>query len=381
MVERRITLFKLLGFSVKIDISWIVIAVLVTWSLATGLFPQHYEGLPASIYWLMGAAGAMGLFASIVFHELCHSLVARGYGLEMTGITLFIFGGVAEMDEEPESAKVEFMMAAAGPVSSVALALCFLVIYRLGTAAQWPVPISGVFGYLGLINIALAVFNLVPAFPLDGGRILRAVLWSWKENLRWATRVASRIGSGFGLVLIMMGLLSLFRGNFVGGMWWCLIGMFLRNAAGRSYQQLLTRQALHGERVGKFMEPRPIVVPPSISIEEFVEDYVYKYHFKMFPIVEDGRLVGCISTREVKEIPRAEWPELTVGGVSTQCSIENTISPEADSLEAISKMNRSGASRLIVVDGDRLVGIVSLKDMLKFLSLKIELEGEAASRR
>lgn len=376
MFGRRITLFRLLGFSVRIDLSWVIIAALVTWSLATDVFPHRHRDLSVETYWLMGAAGAIGLFVSIIFHELCHSLVARRFGLAMKGITLFIFGGVAEMDEEPESAKVEFMMAVAGPLSSIFLAFCFLAIHRLGKTMEWPVPASGVVGYLGLINIALAAFNLAPAFPLDGGRILRAALWSWKNNIRWATRTASRIGSGFGMVLIMMGLLSVLRGNLIGGIWSFLIGMFLRGAAGMSYKQLITRQALHGEPVSRFMEPEPIAVPPSASVEDFIENYVYKYHFKMFPIVEDDKLVGCVSTRQVKDIPRSEWSRRTVADVATQCSIENTISWNADSLEAISKMNRSGASRLIVLDGDRMVGIVSLKDMLKFLSLKIELEEE-----
>jgi predicted transcriptional regulator len=173
---------------------------------------------------------------------------------------------------------------------------------------------------------------------------------------------------------MMMGLFFVLRGSYLGGMWYCLIGMFLRNAAGRSYQQLIARQALHGEPVGRFMEPDPIAVSPSIPIENFVEDYVYQYHFKMFPVVEDGKLIGCISTRKLTDISRSEWSGLSVGDVLTQCSDENTIAPSEDSLKAISKMNRSGAGRLMVVDGDRLVGIVSLKDMLKFLSLKVELE-------
>ena len=374
MFGKSITIFKLFGFSVRIDLSWIIIAMLVTWSLATGLFPQHYENLPSSTYWLMGAAGAIGLFASIIFHEMCHSLVARRFGLHMKGITLFIFGGVAEMDDEPESAKVEFLMAAAGPLSSIFLAIGFIFVYSVGIAAKWPAPVAGVIGYLGLINGILAAFNLVPAFPLDGGRILRAALWSWKGNIRWATRVASRVGSGFGLVLIMMGVLSVMKGEIIGGIWSFLIGMFLRGAAGMSYQQLITRQALHGEPVSRFMETDPMTVSPGISIEDFIESHVYKYHFKMFPVVENDRLVGCVSTKQVKEIPRSEWPQRTVGEVSTQCSPENTVSPSTDSLEALSAMNRTGASRLMVLDGDRLVGIISLKDMLKFLSLKIELE-------
>ena len=374
MFGKQITLFKLLGFSIRIDVSWVVIAALITWSLATSLSPPSSEGSPDLIYWLIGGMGAIGLFASIVFHELCHSLVARKFGLMMRGITLFIFGGVAEMDDEPESPKVEFLMAVAGPVASIFLAFCFFALYLFVLLVQWPLPVSRIVGHLVIMNVVLAVFNLVPAFPLDGGRILRAALWSLKGNIRWATRVASRIGSGFGAALMVMGLYFVFKGDYLGGMWSCLIGMFLRKAAGRSYQQLITRQALHGEPIGRFMESAPIVVPPSIPIEGFLEDYVYRYHFKMFPVVEDGKLMGCISTRKLMDVSRDEWSSLAVGDVLTLCSDENTISPSEDSLKALSKMNRSGVSRLMVVDGDRLVGIVSLKDMLKFLSLKVELE-------
>ncbi len=373
MFGKRITLFRLFGFAVRIDMSWIIIAALVTWSLAAG-FPHYYKGLSTQTYWLMGAVGALGLFVSIVFHEMCHSLVARRYGLPMKGITLFIFGGVAEMDDEPPSAKAELMMAIAGPASSVLLAVGFGIIYVFGRLAAWPSPVSGVLGYLGLINIVLAAFNLVPAFPLDGGRVLRALLWSWKDNVKWATRVASQIGSGFGLVLIILGVWNILLGNLVGGIWWFLIGMFVRGAANMSYQQLLTRQALEGEPVHRFMEQNPVTVSSSISLEDLIENYIYKFHFKMFPVVDNDRLVGCISTREVKEVPRGEWPQRTVGDLLTRCSVDNTIRPDADSMEALSKMRKTGTSRLVVVDGDRLVGIISLKDMLKFLSLKVELE-------
>jgi Zn-dependent protease/predicted transcriptional regulator len=375
MFGRRITLFKLLGFAVRLDISWVIIAILITWSLALGLFPQYYKDLPKATYWWMGVAGALGLFVSIIFHELCHSLVARRYGLTMKGITLFIFGGVAEMDEAPPSAKAEFMMAIAGPISSILLGAVFYVIYILGEKSGWPNPVNGVIGYLAMINEVLAGFNLLPAFPLDGGRMLRSALWGWKKNLRWATRIASRIGSGFGMVLVFLGILNVLRGNFIGGIWWFMIGMFLQNAARVSYAQVLTRQAFEGEKVRRFMEPNPVTVSPSISLKDLVEGYLYKYYFKMFPVVENGRLLGCISTRKVKKIPRQEWNQHTVGEFVWECSPENTIDPETDALKALSIMSRTGNSRLMVVEDDRLVGIVSLKDMLALLSLKMDLEG------
>lgn len=374
MFGRRIRLFKLLGFEVRIDWSWIIIALLIAWSLSKGLFPSYYKNLSTQTYWWMGIIGAAGLFLSIIVHEFSHSLVARKYGVPMKGITLFIFGGVAEMDEEPPSAKVEFMMAIVGPLSSILIALVFYVIYMLGKQGGVAEPIVGVVGYLGWINALLAGFNLLPAFPLDGGRVLRSILWGAKKNLRWATHISSRIGSGFGIFLIILGVVQVFRGNFIGGMWWFLIGMFLQGAAKASYQQLLTRRALEGEPIRRFMKTDPVTVSPALSLDQLVEDYIYKYHFKMFPVVEDTyRILGCVTTKQVKEIPREEWRQKTVGEVAAQCSPDNTIEPQADAMKALSLMNRTGNSRLMVVEGGRLVGIISLKDMLELLSLKVEL--------
>jgi len=376
MFGRRVTLFKLLGFAVRVDVSWLIIVVLVTWSLAQGLFPHYYEGLPKPVYWVMGAFGALGLFVAIVFHELSHSLVARRYGLQIKGITLFIFGGVAEMTDEPPSAKAEFMMAIAGPLASVAFALACYAIYVMGKVGGWPVPVIGVLWYLAFINVILAGFNMIPGFPLDGGRILRSILWYWKGNLRWATRIASQIGAGFGTVLVILGIVYIVFGNFVSGIWWFLIGMFLRNASQMSYQHLLRRKMLEGETVRRFMKAEPVTVPPSITIKELVEDYIYRYHFKMFPVTDGDRLIGCITTQRIKGVPMEEWGIRTVGSVVEACSPDNTVSPDTDAMEALSLMNRSGASRLMVVEGSRLVGVIALKDMLRLLALKLDLEGD-----
>ena len=215
MFGKRIRLFKLLGFEVRLDLSWIIIAVLVTWSLAKGLFPFLYPDLAPEVYWGMGAAGALGLFASIVFHEFCHSLVARKFGMAMKGITLFIFGGVAEMGEEPPTARAEFLMAVAGPLSSFFLSGVFYFIFQAGLNGDWPEPLNGVLRYLSGINALLAAFNLLPAFPLDGGRILRSILWGTKQDLQWATRISAGIGSGFGIVLIISGYLSGFGWRYL----------------------------------------------------------------------------------------------------------------------------------------------------------------------
>ncbi len=374
MFGRPIKLFKLFGFEVQFDLSWVFIAILIAWSLSIGFFPLHYKNLSAQAYWSMGIIGALGLFLSVIFHELCHSLVARKYGIPMKGITLFIFGGVAEMDEEPHSPQAEFMMAIVGPLSSILIALFAYGIYAFGRARGWVVPAVAVIEYLSLINGLLAAFNLIPAFPLDGGRVLRSALWGLKGNIRWATRVSSWIGEAFGILLIVLGVLAVVRGNFIGGMWWFLIGMFLRNAARMSYRQLTVRKALEGEPIRRFMESNPMTVAPSISVEELVEDYIYKYHFKMFPVVDSERLMGCVTTKQVREIPREDWNRRTVGELAAECSMENIIEPGADAIKALSIMSRTGNSRLLVVERGRLLGVITLKDLMKFLALKVELE-------
>ncbi|OHB55559.1 MAG: peptidase M50 [Planctomycetes bacterium GWF2_50_10] len=379
MFGKTITLFKMFGFAVRIDISWIVIAVLITWSLAKGLFPTYYPPaenpqFTTSTYWLMGIGGMAGLFVSIVFHELCHSLVAKRYGLPMKGITLFIFGGVAEMSEEPPSPKAEFLMAIAGPASSVGLAVLFYIVSIAARQYTWPSYVGAVFGYLAIINLVLVVFNMLPGFPLDGGRVLRSILWYWKGNIRWATKVASGFGSSLGIMLIVLGVLSVISSNFIGGMWYFLIGLFLKNAANMSYQQIIIRESLGGWPVTKFMKRDVITVEPDMTVEDMVDKVIYKYHHNMYPVVSGGRLVGCVSVKNVRSIPRGDWPIKTVRDIAQQCGETNTVSPQIDAMAALGKMNELQVSRLMVVDGGRLAGIISLRDMLKFLSMKTELE-------
>lgn len=374
MFGRQMKLFKLFGFEVKIDISWLIIAFLIVFTLARGFFPYYYRDLPAITYWWMGITGALGFFLSIIFHEFWHSLIARKYGLPMRGITLFIFGGVAEMEDEPPNAKTEFLMAIAGPLSSVFLGFAFLGIKMLIPAIPPLMPTRGVIGYLSYINLILAAFNMLPAFPLDGGRVFRSALWSWTKNIRKATRIASGVGSGFGIALMILGIIGIFQGNFIGGIWFFVIGMFLKGAAQVSYQQILLRNILQGKRIEYFMKTDPIFVPPSISIEQFIEDYFYKYHFKMFPVLEDGYLLGCVDVTQVKGVPRDEWNQHIVKEVIQKCMPQNTINPTTDALKALSLMRRTGNNRLMVIDDGRLIGVVTYKDILQYFSARMDLE-------
>jgi Zn-dependent protease/CBS domain-containing protein len=380
MFGRAIPLFKLMGFEVRLDASWIILAFLITWSLAVGYFPSADPGLPKEDYWWMAAIAALALFGSIVIHEFAHSVVARRNGLPMKGITLFVFGGVAEMGGEPQAPGVEFWMAIAGPLTSVFIGVVAYAIYR-GTVGVWPVPVTGVLHYLGWINWMLAAFNLIPAFPLDGGRVLRSALWHYQRDLGRATRIASNIGQIFGAMLMGLGVVELFFGGFVSAVWWFILGMFLRNAAQQSYQQMMIQGALKDEPVSRFMNTHPVTVPPNISVEDLVQDYVYRFHHKMFPVVTDSsHLAGCISTEEVKGIPREEWRQHSVQELMKPCSVDNTISADTNAVSALTKMQQTGRSRLLVVDRDRLLAIVALRDLLDFLSLKLDVEGRSDVR-
>ena len=372
MFGPRFHLCNLFGFPLRIDLSWLFIAVLLTWSLAAAYFPHVYPDLGQGTYLAMGIVGMLGLFASVVLHELGHALVARKYDLSIRGITLFIFGGVAEMTEEAKSAKAEFFVAIGGPGVSLVLALLFR-----GANAFLPLPtaVAGVVSYLGLINTVVLVFNLIPAFPLDGGRVLRAALWHFGKSMRRATRIASTIGSGFGWVLIGMGALQLLAGSLIGAIWWALLGMFLRGAATSTYQQLQLRRLLEGEPVRRFMKTDPVAVRDDLSLKDLVEDYVYHHHYKTFPVVDaNGQLIGSVTTRQVREIPREEWSDKTVRDVMREVNVENTLHPEDDAMRALSVMNQSGQSRYLVVEEGTLRGILSLKDLMEFFSLKVELE-------
>lgn len=375
MFGKRIELFKLFGFAVRVDLSWFLLLALVVWTLAAAWFPAQYPDLSSSSYLWMGVLGALGLFLSIVVHELAHSLVARRFEMPMHGITLFIFGGVAEMKDEPPSAKAEFLVAVVGPLTSVAISG---LMWALAKVPALPVLLAGTFAYLAMINIVLAVFNTIPAFPLDGGRILRSILWSKHGDIGRATRVTARLGMAFGMGLIFLAVFSVFTGNLVGGIWWFLIGMFLRAAAQGSYQQLLLRRALSGESVERFMTRDPITVPASTKIRDLVEDYVYQHHHKMFPVTRNGELVGLITTEDIKRLAREDWDDTTVDEALQRDPADYAISPETDAMDALARMKKNGVTRLLVTDGGELRGVLCLRDLLDFFALKVELEVDGA---
>lgn len=383
MFGRRWQLFRILGFPVSIDASWLIVLFLLTLSFAEEFpailhqyFPTDAPLHSSTAFWAMGFITALAFFGCILLHEFGHAVVARARGMHIGGITLFLFGGVAELQDEPESPSTEFLMAIAGPLVSAALAIglwfAAVVSYRAGL----PHPLVIVAGYLAVINGIVLLFNSVPAFPLDGGRVLRSILWGATGNLRAATRWASYAGRAFAWLLIFLGLMQFFAHNWIGGMWDVLIGMFLDGAAKGAYQQVLVRQTLRGEPVRRFMNVQPVVVPPSLDVAHWVDDYVYRFHHRAFPVASNGHLDGFITTESLAQVPRSEWSAHTVGELMTRDVRSVSIAADTDALDALARMQRQGVSRLLVTSGEKLLGIVSLKDLLRFLNLKLELEAE-----
>jgi Zn-dependent protease/CBS domain-containing protein len=366
VTKERKPLFRLLGFPIRVDASWFVIAALLTWSLATATFPSQIPDLEAPLYWILGFAGAMGLFASVLFHELGHSVVARRFGVNIRGIRLFIFGGVAELEKEPDTPKAEFWIAIAGPLVSALLGAA-------GIGLSIPLgetPAAAVVRYLGELNLLLAGFNLVPAFPLDGGRVLRAALWAGRGDLERATRITARLGAAFGALLIGLAIASVVLGNLIGGLWLGLIGLFLRGAAKSAESAQVTQQFFEGKPISAFMTPEPRTVSAHTPIQRFVDDELYVSHHRLYPVVSDaGELVGLLRSRDLARVPRTAWGR-PVKDAATPPDERSVIDADTPAADALTRMATEREARLCVVRDGRPVGVICLKDLLEHLELR-----------
>ncbi|MEN8375160.1 MAG: site-2 protease family protein, partial [Gemmatimonadota bacterium] len=350
------------GFEIRIDVSWFVILVLILWSFSWGVFPAQYPDQPRAVYLAMGFAGALLFFASLLTHELSHSLVARTKGIPVEGITLFIFGGIAHTRMEAENPGDEFVIAGVGPLASLVIGLFFGAIWWVATSLGVTPAVTIVARYLAFLNVALAVFNLMPGFPLDGGRLFRSIVWRITGDLTKATRWATNGGKTFGLVLIALGALQLFAGAGIGGLWLIFIGWFLRNAAVMSMRQHVVRAMLEGVSAGDLMSADPAVVSPTLSLSDLVDSYFLTERHQAFPVVDGARPVGLITLQHVKAIPRDAWPSRQVGEAMRAVD-ELAVGAREPVTTALERMQDAKERRILVVDDGRLVGILSASDV------------------
>jgi Zn-dependent protease len=363
-----IRIAKFFGFEVRLDLSWFVLLLLVLWTFAQSVFPARHPGLTGTEYILMAVFGALLFFASVLLHELAHSAVARARGIQVEGITLFIFGGIARIRSEATNPKDEFLITVVGPLSSAMIGLVLLGFARAGQAWGLPETVTGVADYLALLNFVLAIFNLIPGFPLDGGRLLRSLVWHLTNDLRKATRWASLSGRGFGFVLIGLGILSLFAGHLVSGIWLVFIGWFLAQAAVSSYRQLILKKILEGVRAEEAMTRNPETVMPDVTLRDLVNDYFLQRRYSVFPVQdEQGRLLGLITLSQVKEVDHDQWPTTRVEAVMTQICEAVTVRRDDNLAEVLTKLEKAGVGRAMVVENGRLEGVISRADVAAWL--------------
>lgn len=373
MFKNSVQLFEIFGFKLKVDPSWLLIAALIVWSLSTSYFPDALPGLTATVYTVLGIVAMLGMFASLILHELSHSLVARSYGLKVGGITLFIFGGVAELEEEPHDPKSEFLIAIAGPLMSLVLAGLFFVASGETDGGTGASLAGALFGYLALINLVLAVFNLVPAFPLDGGRMLRAVIWGLTRDLLRATRISSRIGTVFGVFLMLTGAFAVFAGGGIGGFWQILIGFFILNASNGSYQNLLVKAALRGKTARSLMSEQVHAIDRTASILELVDNVMLRHGVSFVPVVSGETLEGYADTGGARTVAREDWASVPVSQIMVPVEADNTVAPDTPLNDVFKRMASSSRRKLMVVEGRRLVGVISLSDLVHHLALQQEI--------
>ncbi len=371
---RGVRLGKVLGFEISIDWSWLLIFFLVVYTLAAGYFPSLHRNFNVQTNWLLGVAAAILLFASVLVHELSHSVVARMNGIDVKGITLFIFGGVSQTTEEPKSPAEEFWMSIVGPLASIILAVIFGALELLGSHSQWPGAAVALVGYLAMINFFLGLFNLVPGFPLDGGRVLRSIIWGATNDLNKATRWASYSGQGFGYLLMAFGFFNILAlGATIGGLWLIFIGWFLTGAARSSYEQLVVRQALSGVPVERVMTTDVPEIPGDMPVRQFVDEHLLRRDFSCYPVMKNGSVIGVIGAEEVRTIRSEMWDFTRVDEIAHRIDGAYEISATDDAWDALGKLASPEICRLMVIENGELKGTLGRDAIYRLINTKSKL--------
>ena len=355
---------------VRLHLSWFVIAGLITWSLATGYFPNTYPNINGLTYWISGAVTAVLFAASVLLHELGHVALALRNRIPVRGVTLFIFGGVAQITEEPKSAGAEFRIAIAGPLVSLALAGVFGLVWLLSRSIP---SLAAPSEYLMRINFMLAVFNMIPGFPLDGGRVLRAIIWRLTGSVRKATRVASRSGQVVAFGFIAFGLFTMVSGNLFNGLWLAFIGWFLQNAAASAYQHNALEQSLEGVTVSQVMKRDFGQVSPLTPVKQMVDEGVLAGGNRNFLVYDEGMARGLITLQNIASLPQRLWPFTTARQVMTPLEHVDGVEPYMELMSALKRMESANQASLPVLSEHQLVGILSREDVMRYLRMRTEL--------
>lgn len=382
-MKSSLRLFRIAGIDIGIHYTWVFVFILITFTLAEGVFNNPVNGFSPLVRWVMGGVTAISLFISVLLHELAHSLVAKARGLPVSSITLFIFGGVSNLEEEPEKPGIEFIMAIVGPGTSLVLGVIFWIIAialtgsgisfaQLFTVSAFSTPLEGVIGYLALTNILLAVFNLLPGFPLDGGRVLRSIIWGATGNLKTSTNIAGVIGQFFGWAFIAWGVYSILGGNFIGGLWIAFIGWFLMNAADSSRKEVRLRERLAGFKVKDVMNPVSESVSLNTTVAEVVDNIFRKRFGRAVPVCDNDKLAGVMTISDVRKLPRELWTNTQVEKIMTKQPLY-VVSPE-DGLQAALKLIAGhDINQVLVARDGKCVGMLSRAEIIAHLQLAQDL--------
>jgi len=361
MTQHNVPLGRVLGIRIGLDYSWFVIFALLTWMLAAGYYPAEFKDWPTWLYWSMGIVTAVALFVSVLLHELGHSVVALRFGVPVNSITLFLFGGVAQIGAEPPSAIAEFLIAIAGPLVSLALAILFYAAMPFVAGME---PLLGLVKYLAYINLALVLFNLVPGYPLDGGRVFRAVVWMFTGSMR----------RFFAFTFIFAGVWLMFSGNLGGGLWVAFIGWFLDNAASMQLQHVVFQGLLAGHRVSQAMSTHSATVPSTLTLQELVDGHVLGSGQRCFLVAGGGKIIGVMTLHRIKTVPRTEWKTTSVDQVMLPLDQVKQVDADSGLWAALQMMDRDGVNQLPVTRDRHVVGMLTREDVISFLGALQTLE-------
>ena len=377
MNRHTIPLGRILGIPIGLDYSWFLIFVLLTWTMAVGYYPAEFKNWPVAQYWFVGAMTAIMLFVSVLLHELGHSVVAMHYKIPVRSITLYIFGGISLIGTEPPTAAAGFWISIAGPAVSFALAALFGLLQSIVSSVE---PLLALLKYLAYINVALGLFNLVPGFPLDGGGVLRAIVWGITHNMRRATLIAANVGRFIAYLFILFGVWQIFGGNFINGMWIAFIGWFLESAARGQVQQLALHDMLAGHKVSQAMNRQYTAIPADTTLQHLVDDHILASGRRSFVVKRSDVVIGLLTLHHVRGIPRSDWQTMTAAQAMIPAEQMKRVRPDTELWAALEEMDRDGVNQLPVMADGQIQGMLSREDVVSYLRTLHEIGAPAGGR-